>query len=165
MLLDGLTMAFPIRHDAHILEQKSELFLRNQIPQGWTVNRPRNDYGVDFQIGIAENGELRGLELVVQLKASQNSSGHENTETVRLKVSTYNYLRTLLTVVMVVKYVESENEAYWVFLREVTPPDNKNQRRLTVHIPKTNELSEIDWGAPTARVRQITELKLGAVNG
>src|SRR4030042_3671082 len=158
-------MTFPIRHETHILEQKSQTFLRNQIPQGWTVNRPQNDYGVDFQIGIAENGELRGLELIVQLKASQNSSGHENTETVQLKVSTYNYLRNLLTVVMVVKYVESENEAYWIFLREVTPPHNENQRTFTVHIPKTNKLSEIDWGATTAIVSRKTDFKLGAVNG
>jgi len=158
-------MIFPIRHETHILEQKSETFLRNQIPQAWTVNRPQNDYGVDFQIGIAENEELRGLELIVQLKASQKSSGNENTETVQLKVSTYKYLRNLLTVVMLVKYVELENEAYWIFLREVTPPHDENQKTFTVHIPKTNKLSEIYWGAATAKVRQITDLKLGAVNG
>ncbi len=80
-------------------------------------------------------------------------------------MSTYNYLRGLLTVAMVIKYVESENEAYWIFLREVTPPHNENQITFTVHIPRTNKLSEIDWGATTAIVRQITDLKLGAVNG
>ncbi len=67
-------MPFPIRPETHVLEQKSETFLRNKIPQGWTVDRPQNDYGVDFQIGIAKNGELKGLELIVQLKASEKKA-------------------------------------------------------------------------------------------
>jgi hypothetical protein len=158
-------MPFPVRHEAHILEQKSETFLRSNLPQDWTVNRPQNDYGVDFQIGIAEDGKLRGLELIVQLKASQTSSGSEYSETVQLKVKTNNYLRKLLTVVMLVKYVESENEAYWTFLREVMPPRNENQETFTVHIPKTKRISEIHWEAIIAEIKQITNLKLGAVNG
>ncbi len=158
-------MPFPQRHKAHSLEQKSETFLRNHIPQDWTVYRPQDDYGVDLQIGITENGELRGLELSIQLKASHDSSGHGNTEAARLKMSTYNYLRQLLTVVMFVKYVESENEAYWIFLREVMPPNNENQSTFTVHIPKTNKLSESDWEVITATVKRITDMKLEAVNG
>jgi len=70
-----------------------------------------------------------------------------------------------LTVVKLVKYVELENEAYWIFLRDVRPHYTENQRTFTVHIPKTNKLSEIDWGATTAIIRQITDKKLGAVNG
>jgi hypothetical protein len=157
-------MRFPIRHETHTLEQKSETYLRNQLPQDWVVNRLQNDYGVDFQIGIAENRELKGLELIIQLKASQNSSDGD-TETVQLKISTYNYLRKLLTVVMLIKYVVSENEAYWIFLRDIIPPDNENRETFTVHIPKTNKSSEINWVEITDRIREITERKLGAVNG
>ncbi|MGA2476235.1 MAG: DUF4365 domain-containing protein [Terriglobia bacterium] len=157
-------MSFPIRHESHTLEQKSETFFRNQIPQHWVVNRPQNDYGVDFQIGITEGSELRGLELTVQLKASEESSGNEDTETITLSVSTYNYLRKLLTVVMLVKYVESEAEAYWVLLREITPPTDEGQKTFTVHIPKANRLSSINWRDIATVVGQITGLKLGAVN-
>ncbi len=158
-------MSFPIRYESHTLEQKSKTFFRNQIPQDWVENTPQNDYGVDFQIGITESRELRGLELIVQLKASEKSSGDEDIETITLKVSTYKYLHKLLTVVMLVKYVESEGEAYWVFLREIKPPIDEDQKTFTVHIPKANRLSVINWGSITTVVRQITELKLGAVNG
>ncbi|MCK4639707.1 MAG: DUF4365 domain-containing protein [Candidatus Marinimicrobia bacterium] len=157
-------MAFPIRHETHILEQKSETFFRNQIPQDWVPNRPQNDYGVDFQIGITEGRKLIGLELIVQLKASAKSDGDKDKETITLKVSTYNYLRKLLTVVMLVKYVESEGEAYWVFLREITASMDENQKTITVHIPKSNRISSINWEEITAVVREITDLKLGAVN-
>jgi hypothetical protein len=158
-------MSFPIRHETHTLEQKSETFFRNQIPQDWVPNRPQHDYGIDLQVGITEEGELRGLELVVQLKAAKESSGDGETEAITLKVSTYNYLRKLLTVVMLVKYVEEVSEAYWIFLRNISPPQNEEQETFTVHIPKENRLTAINWGEITTLVRNITNLKLGAVNG
>jgi hypothetical protein len=158
-------MFFPIRHATHNLEQKSEAFLRNHIPNEWVINRPQNDYGIDFQLSITEDGQLRGLELVIQLKASKNSSGNKNTESFQLKTSTYNYLRKILTVVMFVKYVESENEAYWELLRNIDPPADENQKTFTAHIPKEKRLSAINWNETAAIVRQITDLKWGAVNG
>lgn len=158
-------MPFPIRHESHTLEHKSENFLRSHIPQEWVVNRPENDYGADFQLGISEDGELKGLELIIQLKAAEKSSSYEDFETIILKVSTYNYLRNLLTVVMLIKYVEKEKEAYWELLRKIPPPTDENQKTFTVHIPKTNKISQTHWGAVSAIVRQITNLKLGAVNG
>ena len=157
-------MSFPIRHETHTLEQKSEAFLRNHIPNEWVINRPQNDYGVDFQISITEGGHLRGLELVIQLKASKHSSGNKNTESFQLKMSTYNYLRKILTVVMFVKYVESKNEAYWELLRNINPPAYENQKTFTAQIPKEKRLSTINWNEIAAIVRQITDLKWGAVN-
>ena len=158
-------MPFPIRHETHTLEQKSENFLRNNLPADWVVNRPQHDYGQDFQMEIPEDGELKGLELIVQLKAAENSSGNENSETIRLRVSTYNYLRQNLRVVMLVKFVESANEAYWVLLRDINPPQDEDQRSFTVHIPKENRLSTADWDLIKFHIRAITDLKLGAVNG
>jgi AAA15 family ATPase/GTPase len=158
-------MSFPIRHENHTLEQESETFLLGRLPQDWVPNRPQHDYGADFQIGIAEGRELRGLELIVQLKASERGSDNEYFEDIRLNVSTYNYLRKLLTVVMLIKYVKTSNEAYWLFLRDIAPPKDENQKSFTVHIPKTNMLSSIYWDYIASIVRQITDLKLGAVNG
>lgn len=158
-------MTFPQRHHTHVLEQQSETYLRTNLPQEWTVNRPQNDYGVDFQLGIAEGGELRGLELIIQLKASLDSNNHENSEEILLKTTTYNYLRKLLTVVMLVKYVASENEAYWILLRDIPGPNDPAQEKFTVRVPKENRLSNIDWNENIHLVRMITNLKLGAVNG
>ena len=158
-------MTFPQRHNTHILEQQSETYLRAKLPQEWTVNRPQNDYGVDFQLGIAEDGELRGLELIVQLKASLDSTNHENREEIRIRTTTYNYLRKLLTVVMFVKYVANENEAYWILLRDIPGPNDPAQETFTVHVPKENRLSIIDWPGNIHLIRAITNLKLGAVNG
>lgn len=66
---------------------------------------------------------------------------------------------------MLVKYVEELEEAYWVFLRDITPPKDEEQKTFTVHIPKENRLTAINWGKITTLIRYITNLKLGAVNG
>ncbi len=89
----------------------------------------------------------------------------QKSETIRLRVSTYNYLRQNLRVVMLVKFVESANEAYWVLLRDINPPQDEDQRSFTVHIPKENRLSTADWDLIKFHIRAITDLKLGAVNG
>lgn len=71
---------------------------------------------------IFEEKHATGLELLVQLKASAKSSGRD-TEAVELKISTYNLLWDKLQVAMLVKYVEAENEAYWLLFGEIpTPP-------------------------------------------
>lgn len=158
-------MPFPQRHNTHIIEQKSESYLRNKLPQEWTIDRPQNDYGKDFVIGLAENGELRGLEMVVQLKASYRSSTSEDSEKIQLKTSSYNYLRGLLTVVMLIKYTEDSNEAYWIFLRDIIGPRNPTQATFTVNIPRNNKLSVIDWHEKVQYIREVTSLKLGAING
>ena len=108
---------------------------------------------------------MKGLELIVQLKASKKNSGDGDTETINLKISTYNYLRKLLTVVMLVKYVEESGDAYWVFLRDINEPQDQDHKTFTVHIPKNHKFSKIHWGAITSIVRQITNKKLGAING
>ena len=65
---------------------------------------------------------------------------------------------------MLVKYVENENEAYWVLLRDIAGPNNPNQKTLTVHIPRENRMSDINWDEQIDLIKKITYLKLGAVN-
>lgn len=158
-------MPFPIRHKTHTLEQESENFLRNNLPTDWVVNRPQHDYGIDFQIEIPEDGELRGLEVIIQLKAAENSSRSEDTEAATLRVTTFNYLKRNLRVVMIIKYVKSANEAYWIFLRDIDPPHNENRESFIVHIPKANRLSTTNRDQIRTLIRTITNRKLGAVNG
>lgn len=149
---------YPLRIDTHQLEEMSERFFRNQLPRNWTCEKPANDYGVDLRVDLFKGRSATGLELIVQLKASTEGSVGE-TERVNLKTSTYNHLRDKLQVVILVKYIESEDEAYWLILSEVPEPTQQNES-FTVHIPKTNALSRIDWGGIYEYVRGVTDEKL-----
>jgi len=151
---------YPVRPQAHNLEELSERFLEQALPRNWTSEKPEADYGVDLRIDIFEGEYPTGLELLIQLKASENSIEGEN-EQLRLKTATYNHLWDKLQVVMLIKYVAEENEAYWILLADVPVP-NQKQKTFTVSIPKTKMLSNIDWKCIEEYVRLVTDEKLAA---
>nr|WP_163502609.1 DUF4365 domain-containing protein [Halomonas socia] len=149
---------YPLRIDNHQLEEMSERFFRNKLPRNWTCEKPAHDYGVDLRVDLFKGRAATGLELIVQLKASTEGSNGE-TETVTLKTSTYNHLWDKLQVVILVKYIEREDEAYWLLLSEIPEPNQENES-FTVHIPKNNALSKIDWDQIFEYVRGVTDEKL-----
>jgi hypothetical protein len=151
---------FPCRSESHQLEEASARYVRNALPRGWTCEKPQHDYGVDLRIDIFEDCAATGLELLVQLKASAKSTEGE-TEVVRLETTTYNHLWSKLQVVMLVKYVEPINEAYWLLLKDVQAPP-AHQKTFTVHIPRANCVSSIDWQTIQDYVRNVTDTKLAA---
>ena len=157
-------MQYPKRPATHVLEQQSETFFRQHLPQGWTVSKPEKDYGHDLAVEIREGEHMKGLDLIVQLKSSLESNQQNNYERIQLATSTYNYLWDNLRVVLLVKYVQSENESYWILLKDVEAPENEDQESFTVYIPRTNRISTIDWeNNIVAYVRDITLKKITAV--
>jgi hypothetical protein len=150
----------PVRDIARQREAASELFFRQHLPDRWIWDTPANDYGIDGRVGVVEHGQVTGLEFLVQLKASLSSSAADH-ERIRLNVSTYNYLMHALSVAMLVKYIEADQEAYWVLLRDVQPP-KQNRQSFTVRVPRANRLSTLDWQQLRMRLGRIQGLKLDA---
>jgi len=153
-----MTTQFPLRSRTHQLEELSERHIRSFLPENWVCEKSRHDYGVDLHIDIFENDAATGLELLVQLKASERPI-EGDTEVVRLKTSTYNYLLSKLQVVMLIKYVKATNEAYWLLLRDIHAP-SVSQKTFTVRIPKTNQLSTLDWHVIQGFVSHVANTKL-----
>lgn len=151
---------FPLRPNSHQLEEISRRAFIASLPRNWACERFENDYGIDVRVDIFEEERATGLELLVQLKSSAQPSGGVNEE-VSLKVSTYNLIWNKLQVAMLVKYVESEHEGYWIFFRDIPPPDQERQT-FTVHIPRENRISTILWTDVRERVREVTDRKLAA---
>ncbi|HWQ42074.1 MAG TPA: DUF4365 domain-containing protein [Desulfosporosinus sp.] len=159
-----MAVQYPQRHPNMTLEAKSENYFRSKLPPSWAVHKPNPDYGQDLSIEIEEGGQFRGRELIVQLKASHKPSENAEFETVSLDVASFNYLRDNLRVVLLVKYVESENEGYWLLLKDISPPTGfETQESFTIYFPRTNRISTINWGNDVvAHVRIIHEKKLRA---
>lgn len=155
-------MKYPIRHANHTLEEKSIKFFRHCVPDDWNINTVDRDYGQDLNIEICEDGVYKGLDLIVQLKSSIESTLVSENEAQVFRVSTFNYLSGNLRVVMIVKYVESKGEAFWVLLKDIQSP-NQNNETFTIHIPTRNRLSEIDWQTIVDYVRSVTDKKLAAM--
>lgn len=151
---------YPVRHEAHQLSEESENFFRRQIPRQWICEKPEHDYGVDLRIGLTDGDQLTGRGLLVQLKAKRIAPLGE-TIAVRLKVRTYNLLRDQLDVAILVVYVSSEQEAYWIFVRDISVP-NQIKETFTVRVPRTNRLSHHPWETLTALVSTVHARKLQA---
>lgn len=154
-----MSLQFPIRHQNHISEEKSILFFRQTVPISWNINIINNDYWKDLNVEIAENGVYKGREFIVQLKSSLLPTLNQNFEKQSLKVSTYNYLNGNLQVVLLVKYIESENEAYWILFSDIPKPNQKN-KTFTIRIPKKNKLSDLNWTIIEDHIRKISDKKL-----
>jgi len=152
----------PKRPPSHQLETTSQLFFRQCIPSSWTCDEPQKDYGVDLRVGIAEGNLLNGHAFVVQLKATAQEKAGE-TVSLKLNVSTFKYLRSLLEVAMVVKYVAAESEAYWLLLKDVPQPSD-GQKTVTIRIPRGNRLSQNPWPQVTDYVALVHYKKLGAMH-
>ncbi len=149
---------YPQRPHNHVIATLSERFFAGLLPPQWTTRPASNDYGVDLYVDIFEGRNATPLEFLVQLKSSVTASPRD-TETITLKVSTYNYLWNKLQVVLLIKYCEQTNEAYWRLLKDVPPPD-QSKKTFTVHIPKENSLSTIDWNVVETHVRHVSMGKL-----
>jgi len=155
-------MQYPKRHPNHSLEEDSITFLRKYLPKDWNVNSVDRDYGQDLNLELAEEGVYKGLELILQMKSSKVSKHMDGFEHQSFKLSTYNYLWGNLRVVMVIKYVEEEDEAYYILLKDVETP-NQEAKTFTIYIPRENKLSTIDWEEITDYIREVTDKKLAAM--
>jgi hypothetical protein len=155
-------MNYPKRHPNQTLEEISNIFFREHAPAEWNIYAPPKDYGQDLNIEIAENNEYRGLELIVQLKSSNEANTENGFERQVFRTSTYNYLNKNLRVALIVKYILAENEAYWILLKDIEIP-NLNNESFTIYIPRENRLSTINWNLISNYVQLITGNKLDAV--
>lgn len=63
---------------------------------------------------------------------------------------------------MLVKYVESEKEAYWLLFSDIPTP-SQDQETFTIHIPKANRISIMQWPDIQTYVRGVTDTKLAAM--
>lgn len=156
-----MNKAFPTRANSHQLEELSDRFFRQSLPRSWTSEKPAHDYGVDLRVDLFEENSATGLELLVQLKASAQSTGND-TESVRLNTATYNHIWGKLQVAMLIKYVEIEDEAYWLLFRDIPSPI-QNQGTFTVQIPRANRLSSIEWSDIQSYIRSVTDQKISAM--
>jgi len=152
---------FPQRPQAHQLEAESVAFLRAHAPFGWTCDVPDNDYGVDLRLGLARNGAVTGEELVIQLKASAKSPPGDAVF-VSLEVPTLNFLRKMLEVALVVKYVAEEHEAYWLLLKDFNKKPRVGQKSMTLRLPRANKLSAQPWDQVADHVHDVHNRKLNA---
>jgi tetratricopeptide (TPR) repeat protein len=151
-------MPKPVRHDSHILETESNKFFINQIPNEWIVDKPEHDYGVDYNVNIAINNEVTGLSFSAQLKSKKKDKDSDFT-IIKLKHTTLSLYNTMLAPVLLVAYIQEEEEAYWCWYNDLNIDLTKQQKTFSIKILKTNKLSQTNWGEIVKYVQSIFSIK------
>jgi uncharacterized protein DUF4365 len=152
---------FPQRPESHQIEDESIAYFERNLPRGWTCDQPQHDYGVDLRIGLADDGCVTGQQMVVQVKASQSAPAGDDV-VFTLEVQTLNYLRNMLEVALLVKYIADEREAYWLLLKDFESLPLEGQKAVTVRIPRANRVSNDPWTAIATHVAAVHHRKLNA---
>lgn len=137
-------MNAPIRHQSHILEAKSKKYFQNCLPDEWVTNEPDSDYGIDFQVEIAVNNQMTGLNFSVQLKSTK-SSGNTSSISVQVNRSTISYYYMRLEPVMLVIFDAEDTEAYWSWVHDLNLDLTKPNKTFTITIQKEQRISSVDW--------------------
>lgn len=150
----------PQRPISHILENDSNKFFINQLPNDWFVDKPENDYGIDYITHIVINNEVTGLSFSVQLKSKEIGTNNQ-TVNIKFKTSTLNFYKTRLEPIMLIAYIKNDNEAYWLWFDEINIPEGDliNKKQVFLKIPKTNRLTKIDWNIVIKRVQKHFGIK------
>lgn len=150
----------PKRHNNHILENESNKFFNNNLPLSWFVDKPENDYGIDYITNIVINNEVTGLYFSVQLKAKEIEQ-NKNSINIQFKTSTLNFYKSRIEPVLLVAFVKEENQAYWVWFDELElhEKDLLNKETHYVRISRKNKLTETDWNLIVKKVQKNASIK------
>lgn len=151
-------MDLPKRHKNHVIETKSEIFLKSKIPYSWVLNPFSIDYGTDFNCEIVIDENVTGMNFTIQLKGKEKEINNDYVN-LNLKKSTLKRWNNRLEPTMIVAYVVEENEAYWHWFQEadvnLTLPNNSYKIKISKH----NKLSLLDWNLIVEKIKDIFSKK------
>jgi hypothetical protein len=151
----------PTRSRTHQLEDLSIREFERLLPSTWISRRKDKDYGVDMEVEVFDDaGKSTGLMFFVQLKATDSLS---KANAVRMKVDRLEYLASLDTPSMVVRYCEPSNIFYWLWLPEIyarnAPPKTKT---ITIKFDSTDVWGEDTAGGIPPTLRTFRTLRTGS---
>jgi tetratricopeptide (TPR) repeat protein len=148
---------FPSRAPSHILEEKSDRFLRGYLPVSWVINKPI-DYGLDYYVEVAEDNAIKGINFSIQLKAHETFA-EKGEVVITLKRSTINMYLNRLEPILLVCYIDREKEAFYDWFKDDTVDLTKDYTSYSVKLNKRNKITRINWATIVADIKKIFSRK------
>ena len=149
----------PQRPHSHVQEDNSRKFFTNNMPNQWTLSEQRQDYGVDLVVEIFRDQCATGSTFIVQLKSTDKKFQGEQVS-IQIDRKNLNYLKQRVEPAIIVLHVSSENEAFYIWERELQIDWEKEQQSHVINIPKSRKLSEINWNKVEEFVNVVREGKI-----
>lgn len=152
----------------HILETSSERAFERVLPDEWTSDPPKHDYGLDLRVEIfdldqaTKGSHASGLEFAVQLKATDGETA--DATTVSVKRSHIDYWLSLPYPVLVVRYLAATDELYgmWVHERK-RGPEKQGEKYASFKFEPTDRLDPATIPALRAEVVAFRKVRSGDI--
>ncbi len=151
----------PTRSRSHQLEDLSIREFERLLPDAWALRRKDKDYGVDLEVEVFDDeGKSTGLMFFVQLKATDDIA---KAQSVPMKVDRLEYLASLDTPSMVVRYCEPSKTFHWLWLPEIyartSPPKTET---ITIGFKPADGWNDDTADGIPATLRTFRALRTGS---
>lgn len=149
---------YPQRPTQHVLDTKASKYLERHIPDEWIYESVKNDYGIDYSIGIVNSGDVLGPNFSIQLKGKENIS-KEKRATAQIKKTTLNYWNNRFEPTLVVIYCDKDKRAFYRWFDKSEFNLTSSQNKFSFNIDKSNSLDSIDWQHIKNEIIELFTLK------
>lgn len=152
----------PKRPRSHELEDESRVAFASRVPSGWVVRHQANDYGVDEEVEVFEDGMATGLTFKVQLKGTDSKLAGRDPY-VRVSRATANYWQQLDTPVLVALYAAQTDVIYvrWAHGVLLEPPSKRANKSLTVTFGVQDAIDEAGFARILDDLKVIRAIRRG----
>ncbi len=139
----------PRRTRGHIIASQSHNYLeRFFIDKGHTVDRPKEDYGIDVVVNTFDSdGYAEGGNILFQLKASDNLKYSVDGSYIsfKIKVTHYKYWMKQTMPVFLILYDANRTKAFWLYVQayyRIQRKPRRSAKTTTVRVPLTNRFTK-----------------------
>ena len=124
----------PQRPRQHVLAAESRLAFEAALPPEWVARRVdgSDDYGIDYEVEIFENGRTTGVLFKVQLKSTDDDRASARSEWVNFQ--TFDYWQSLDVPVMLAHYSSASGDIRYRWIQAHDPYDDRQASRVGTSI-------------------------------
>jgi hypothetical protein len=132
---------YPKLSEAQIIARDAEKIFEGILPSGEWVDTKvpqKKDFGIDYRLEHVKEGQLKGCEVLVQLKGFRQIPPRNN---ISLSISTHTlrYWKQKILPVLIVAVDCTSRKAYFTWFDKTLEVDPK-QETQTVHVSTESEL-------------------------
>ena len=129
---DSFAGVNPRRPREHVLEELSRQAFRAALPAEWVVRGVDDDYGIDREVEIFDEGRTTGLTFKVQLKASDRAARSGPSR--RIDVERLEYWNSLDVPVLIAYLVVETGQLFgrWAHTIGREPGSDRQRRTMTL---------------------------------
>ncbi|MEX2672848.1 MAG: DUF4365 domain-containing protein [Phycisphaeraceae bacterium] len=136
------------RSPQHEIDEAAQRTFQGALPSAWVARPQHPDYGIDYLVEVAADGQMTGQTFAVQLKGTRQLRLVNGT--VRFALSSKHlayYVDCCRQPVFLVVVDVTNERCYWLFLQQyaleaVAQRPWRDQQRVTVHIPETQKIHD-----------------------